>query len=421
MKAKVKLYKNDGKGDLGFPIKLIISHQRKTRRKTISYSQEEDWDPVQEIPKVTHDDFEDLYGRIMDLRKKSAKMEFREILDFEAAFEYLLEKKNRSKLTADFFVWGDRCVAQMVSEDRIGNAKSYQNSLDALQRYSPRLKFSELTPHFLDDFKSFCKGRGNENKTIKHYGIALRAIYNRAVKKKLVENTEPFKGFFEDIPTQDMRKKNRYLGLESIRKLEAADLPEGQRRSVDLALLQFYLGGADLVDIYYLKKAQLTAKRVFLKRTKLGKKGYEFDVLLPKKGKVIIEKYRDPLQEDYLFPWRKDRLGYDTFSNNLRRDLEKVQKQLKIKLKPKDEKLTSKVMRHSFATLGKFHYFHEDLLRELMGHERRKDIDTTYKDIFPEKERDAAQLKIIGENSFLGKTKTTRKVQVVRKIKKKNR
>src|SRR5690554_4099373 len=38
MKATVKLYKNDGETSRGFPIKLVISHDKKTRRKTIGYS-----------------------------------------------------------------------------------------------------------------------------------------------------------------------------------------------------------------------------------------------------------------------------------------------------------------------------------------------------------------------------------------------
>jgi integrase len=47
-------------------------------------------------------------------------------------------------------------------------------------------------------------------------------------------------------------------------------------------------------------------------------------------------------------------------------------------------------MRHTFATLAKFKHYDQDLIRELMGHERN-DIDTIYKDKYPEVERDAMQ------------------------------
>jgi len=60
---------------------------------------------------------------------------------------------------------------------------------------------------------------------------------------------------------------------------------------------------------------------------------------------------------------------------------------------PKGGELTSKVIRHSFATIGKFLMIDVDVIRELMGHERG-DMDTVYKDLYPEGVRDAAQLKI---------------------------
>ncbi|HET8886791.1 MAG TPA: site-specific integrase [Salinimicrobium sp.] len=405
MKATVKLYKNDGETDLGFPVKIILSHERKTRRKTIGYAFASDWDLETGLPKQSHDDYEDLYSVVWEVKKRAAKMEFREMDDFSEAFEFLNNKKRIQ--IKDFYNWAESCVALMEKQERKGNAASYQNSIDAFKRFAPHLDFKELTPTLLNSFKIFAKGRGNSNKTIRHYGIGLRAIYNRAVKAGIIEDKKPFLGFFTDIPTRDRRKKNRYLDFLDIEKLETAILPPGQRRDVDLSLLQFYLGGADLIDIYYLKNTDV-GKRVFLTRRKLGEKAYEFDVLLPEKAKLIIEKYRVP--GEYVFPWRKDYEGYKTFYSNHKRSLAKVQEKLEIVLQPKNENLTSKVMRHTFATMGKFARIEEDLLRELMGHERNE-IDTVYKDKYPEAERDAAQLAIIGEKT---KKKTARKVKMRR-------
>ena len=51
-------------------------------------------------------------------------------------------------------------------------------------------------------------------------------------------------------------------------------------------------------------------------------------------------------------------------------------------------------MRHSFRTIAKFLFIDVDIVRELMGHER-KDIDTIYADKYSEKTRDEAHFKII--------------------------
>ena len=65
-----------------------------------------------------------------------------------------------------------------------------------------------------------------------------------------------------------------------------------------------------------------------------------------------------------------------------------------IEVQPLGGKIRIKVARHSFATIAKGLFIDTDLLRELMGHERN-DVDTIYKDKYPEKVRDEALLKII--------------------------
>jgi len=409
MKATVKLYVTDGETAAGFPIKLIISHKKKHRRKILTHSSLIDWDSGLQLPRSTHVDFDSLYPEILNMRAKAAKMDFRKLEDFDQAFE-MLQDAPRKLAGTNFFTWGNRCVKLLQDQNKDGNAQSYRNSLDALARFEPQLNFEELTPYLLENFKNFCKARGNGNKTIKHYGGALKAIYNRAIRARVAKDLQPFKDFSRDIPTRDRRKKNRYLDLASIRILETANLPDAQRRDLDLALLQFYLGGVDLIDIYFLKNSQFARNRVFFERGKMSDIAFEFDLLVPEPAKRIIEKYGGP--GEYVFPWRKDRLGYNTFMNNGRRNLLKVQKLLKIELHPKNENFTFKVMRHSFATLGKYHGIHEDMLREMMGHER-SDIDTAYKAKFKEAERDAAQLKILG----VFEEKKIRKVAVKTKVK----
>ncbi len=394
MKATVKLYKNDGQGENGWPIKLIISHNRKTKRKIINNTSQEDWNFIQELPKASHEDFEDLYSYILEIRKKAVKTEFKNLEDLDLAFDYLLDKSNI--LGNCFYTYADSRVAYMEKVGRKGNAAAYRSAKIELQKLFPSLTFEEFTPQMLQEFKEFKKAEGRKNSTIKTYLIELRAIYNTAVRAKITEDSKPFAGIFSDIPVQKRRQRNRYLQEADLDKLKKANFPQQSfQRAIDLSLLQFYLGGADFTDIYYLKNENIVGNRVFLTRGKLGAKGYEFDILLPEAAKVIISKYQ---AEDgpFIFPWRKDYKGYNTFINNQRRALEEVKKHLEIILAPKDDTLTTKVLRHTFATLGKYKRIEEDLLRELMGHERN-DMDTVYKDKYPEEERDAAQLEIIGE------------------------
>jgi len=396
MKAKILLYQNDGESFLnGYPIKLILSHERKTRRKTISYSNLNEWDALRNLPLKTHPDFEELYSRILNMKAKSIKFDFRELTDFEDAFELLLDK--RKKKVDLFSEWADQRISFMEKNNRPGNADAYRTAKNQLDKFAPSLKLSEITPRLLDNFKVFKKSEGLKNTSIKNYLVEIRAIYNAAVKAGIVEDSKPFTGVLNNLSIQKRRQRNRYLAPEEIKRLENLNLEQDSfQRALDFSLLQFYLCGVDLIDIYYLKKEDLLNDRVILTRRKLGDKAYEFDVYLPSKAKKIINKYK-VLEGENVFPWKKEYISYKTFRNNHNRSLKKIQDQFEIKLLPKNDSFTTKVMRHTFATLGKFERIEEDLLRELMGHERN-DIDTVYKDKYPQSERDTAQLKIIGEN-----------------------
>ena len=389
MKAKIQLFKTDGAVEGKYPVKLILSHKGKVRRKTIGHSKPIFWDEKSQYPVRSHPNRDYFFDLLKHIDYVKEEQSFIDLSNFDHAFDLLL---GGQKKEVDFLSYGFDRVSYMEERGRHGNARAYSIALGELKKYKDPISFKELTKELLERFKDYKKGEGLKNSSIKNYLVEYRAIYNSAVKAGITEDRKPFAGLFEDIPVKKRRARNRYLSKEQIQLLEGLNLDPSYQRAVDLSLLQFYLCGADLTDIYYLKNNDIVQVRVFLSRNKLGSKGYEFDVLLPDKAKLIINKYK--VKGEYLFPWKKDPQGYITFRNNHNRNLKILQRRLELELQPKNDHLTTKVMRHTFATLGKFERVEEDLLRELMGHERN-DIDTVYKDKYPEQERDAAQLKII--------------------------
>ena len=58
MTGKIMLLKNDGLTKNGYPIKLILSHDRKIKRKKLFSSFEADWNNLRQLPKPTSADFE---------------------------------------------------------------------------------------------------------------------------------------------------------------------------------------------------------------------------------------------------------------------------------------------------------------------------------------------------------------------------
>jgi len=395
MKASVKLFVTDGVNASGmFPVKLVVSHKGKTKRKTIGYSNEANWNNLKNLPKPAHPDFENLYGACLDIQKKSVQLSFLQMESVTGAMAFLLNEKKKVGITVSEYF--DVEIKNLKQQNRYGTAANYEYVKERMDAFKAGVKFNEITPDFIERFKRSLKINAGDVTVISYLG-RLRALYNKAVMDPDVyfENIRPFEFSFKDLTIVRGRVKNRYLEKEQFLNLISGKdtLPAAQKRAVDFSLIQFYLGGLNLKDLYFLKNEDFYGNRVTLKRAKLGKYKKEFDVLVVPEAAKLINQYKgsDP---EYVFDYRKDNKGYIVFRNNHNRNLRAVQKKLGVKLAPINQNLNSNTFRHTFATYGKHLLLHPDIIRELMGHER-KDTDTIYKDAFPEAMRDEAHLKII--------------------------
>ena len=390
MNGKVTLYDNDKETKNGYPVKVILSHNRVVRRKTIHYSTLDYWNTKKDVPNAFHPDYNNLYDTIVNIRKECQKEEFRALDDFNTAFAYLI--KDKEKNITDFIVYG-RNLADEIEPRSKGNASAYRYALKELEKFQHRVFFKDLSTVFFERFKRHKKVQGLKNTSIRAYLYAYKAMYEDAVKLGVIENTKPFEGIFKDIPVRKRRAKDHYLNEEMLLKLEDAKFSQHNYNiAKDLVLLQFYLGGLDFVDLIHIKRNQLNNGRLFIYRKKRDEQAYEFDVKIFDKARLLMEKYEGEDKEYYFyFPVT---YVYETWRVRMYRALQQVKKKLEIELLPRDSTFTLKVMRHTFATLGKFKRVPEDMLREMQGHERQ-DIDTIYKSKFLEHERDEAQKSII--------------------------
>lgn len=400
MRLTIVLLTSQRKSKRGYPIAAVLFDQSQ-KRKTIGHAQLNDWNEATQLPRPSHPDYEELASRILQMRATALKSEFTRLTDFNQAFALLLEQS--ADQSSDVYAYFDTVVARMRKMGRNGTADAYHSVKLQFEGFKPFLSWQDITPAFIEAFKyeklntlSERTGKKLSNKTVKEYVACLRALYNKALKDPKVHlvNTYPFDGVTRDLYTRRRRKKNRYLDVETLQLLEnVQDLTPRQHLAVDLSLLQYYLGGVNLVDLYYLKKANFFKNRVMLTRKKLERYAVEFDVRVFDKARKIFEKYECP-DGEYVFEWDKSPAAYKSFRTIHYKTLQRIKNHLGITLLPLDQAWGTSVMRHTFATHAKFAQIDEDIIRELMGHERG-DIDTVYKDKYPEAMRDAAHQKVI--------------------------
>ncbi|WP_196895848.1 site-specific integrase [Aureivirga marina] len=393
MKAKITLYTSDKKAKEGFPIKLIVSSGSKRKRKSLGfYSTESNWDFDKDLPKRSHSQFSELFPFLANIQSRIILLPTMQFNSIDEVINFLL-KKQAKEISKCFYEFADEFIQRKRNLGKEKTAEIYRTGINQLKVFSPDLNFDELTYSLLMDFKEYKLAGKTSNNTISNYFRTYRSIYNDACKRGIAEDKSPFKGVFSGLKTRAAQNKKKYLTKETVKLLENAELTGVKDKIRNMFLLQFFLGGQDLKDIYYLKWNQIYDGRIFFKRSKIGQKGYEFDLKIFDKTQTILDKLSSD-DSIYVLDGRKDFTGYETFRRRYTRYLIQIQQELKIEVQPKGGNLGIKVARHTFANIGKRELIEEDLLRELMGHER-DDIDNWYKDRFPESIRDRALWKII--------------------------
>jgi hypothetical protein len=393
MKGTIRLDNREiFKKKAGFPVVVFLYHNNKQKRITLPYCFAlKDWDLNLQLPK------KDAKKRL-EIQKLKLKLESL-ILD-AAMYPVSLDTLKNSLFgkvenfnDASFYAFYDEFLNELQQKEKFASFNIYTTAKDRLKEYRSDLIFADLDYNLFNGFKNWRLKKGNSKNTIHTYLRKFRAVYNEAVKRGFADDKKPFADVFKGITVKSNRTKKKNITKLDIVNLETAEnLTFAEQRTVDLFLLLFYFGGQDLKDVYYLEHKNINNNRVYFTRGKLDGGGYQFDLKIVPKAQNIIDRHQ--VKGKYLFGWRKDFEGYKTFRDNFRRSLLKVQKKLKIKVRPLDGNIGIKVARHTFATFGKNLFIDADCLRELMGHER-DDVDTIYKDRYPEAIRDEAHLKII--------------------------
>jgi hypothetical protein len=410
MKISIELYKSDGcNSNSEYPIKVIYdkseNNKRVLRRFSIPFtSKTEDWNNTTKEPYKSHPSYSIFFPYLMRLKLRISEVLTSEDLNFEAAKKMILRQGSQEQ--PEIISFG----RELAKEKTGSTAESYETALNVFTEFIPSVYYADFNYKLLVEFKNSQIGRkynikldekGNEissnvltKSTVDTYLRRLRAIYNEFCRRNELSNKKPFETLFNGLKTRSAKSKKNYLTNNQLRKFRAAEFSGNMKLAQQLWLLQFYLGGQDLKDIVFLKNSDIVKGRVFFRRKKLAGGYFLNNKIFPEAQEIIDE--LSGSDSVYLFDFRKDEKGYKTFRRRIQKDLVLAQSKLKLKL-PEGVSLGIKTARHTFANIGKRLFVDSDLLRELMGHER-KGIDNYYKDEYPEKVRDKFHKKIINKS-----------------------
>lgn len=402
MKIEIKLLAAKKETSEGYPLIIEISHQNKRKQKTICFCHEKHFLSDGKTISSKHPDYDVLAPILMDLKIKARKLILQGFNDVEKTFAELFAVDFSQILFLDYsekliFEMNDLALRygklnDLKSKNKLlGTIKVYNNVIAQFKPFAAAVTLQNIDYEVLMRFRNYQSGIGNSKNTVHLYLRTLRAIYNKGVLLHKLPDNKPFTGVFSQLKTKSYSNKKKYLDRDTVLLLEGLNLKSEKQKYVDLFLLQFYFGGCDLIDLYYLNKKQIRRGRVIFERSKTNT-GTRIDLKIHPKAQRLLNKFYS--EDENVFPYKKDRQAYETFRRTYQRALIYLQEKQGFEVLPDGGNIGVKVARHTFATLAKNLLIDADVLRELMGHER-DDVDNYYKDKYPEKMRDDALFQII--------------------------
>ena len=256
-------------------------------------------------------------------------------------------------------------IEQLRATNRLGTAKNYEKTMCSFGEFlgDVRLPLSALTEQVITDYNSFLIQRGLVRNSVSFYMRVLRAVYNKAVRQKLIEQQHPFTEVYTGID----RTRKRAVPESIIAQLHRLELDAGTPLALcrDIFIFSYCTRGMAFVDIAYLKKSNLQNAMICYARRKTGQL---LSVRIEPSIQRIIDRYADS-DSPYVFPILSSldaNEAYEQYQvalNNHNRLLGRLSEMLGCGCK-----LTSYTSRHSWATAARNHNVPISVISQGMGH-----------------------------------------------------
>lgn len=256
-------------------------------------------------------------------------------------------------------------IKQLREEHRFGTANNYEKTMISLESFvrNKKLTFTNFNEQLIADYNTYLISKGLMRNSISFYMRNLRAIYNKAVKQKIVKKKE----LFSEVYTGIDKTRKRAVDERLISKLYNLKLDNNDVLSLtrDIFIFSYCMRGMSFVDIAYLKKTDISNGVISYCRRKTGQL---MNVRIESCMQRIINKYKENTSE-YIFPiiksddkgeaYKQYRSGINIYNRNLGILSDMI---------GSDCKLSSYTARHSWATAARKHDVPISVISAGMGH-----------------------------------------------------
>lgn len=265
-----------------------------------------------------------------------------------------------------FFVAFMREVINSLKRvEKIRLVETYSSTLNSFMRFmdGKELLLGDVSSDLVMEYEAWLKSKEISMNTISFYMRILRATYNRAVEKGLIDQRFPFRHVYTGVE----KTTKRAVPLNVIKQLRLLDLSlhPGKRFARDMLLFSFYTRGMSMIDMAFLKKKSLVNGVLSYRRKKTGQQLY---IRWEPCMQEIAERYNIP-GSPYILPiigkpGTDERRQYVNASHMINRYLKIIGRELGLSVP-----LTHYVARHSWASAARSKNIPISVISEGMGHD----------------------------------------------------
>ena len=264
-----------------------------------------------------------------------------------------------------FFNFMQGVIAHLRQMGKIRTAENYSCTLKSFMQFRQDrdILLSEIDSDLMQLYEAYLHGKGVVRNTSSFYMRILRAVYNRALEKELVEQRNPFRHVYTGVD----KTVKRAVPLSAIKRMKNLDLSlqPNLEFARDMFLFSFYTRGMSFVDIAYLKKADLKSGVLTYRRQKTGRR---LSIKWEKPMQEILDRYGHN-DSPYLFPVIKDTAKdavrqYRSTAHFINGKLKELGKRLGLGMP-----LTMYVARHAWASIARSKNVPLATISEAMGHD----------------------------------------------------
>ncbi|MBR5848069.1 MAG: site-specific integrase [Bacteroidaceae bacterium] len=256
-------------------------------------------------------------------------------------------------------------IEQLRLQGRYGTAANYEKTLRVFSKFmgGKELPLTAITGRTIADFNTYLLRRGLLRNSISFYMRILKAVYNKAVRQRLVRQTFPF----SDVYTGVDATRKRAIDESFLSRLNSMQLPSGTALALarDIFVFSYCARGMAFVDIVYLLKADCVNGAISYTRRKTGQL---LTIRVEPAMQRIIERNASH-SSPYLFPILTSDDSAEAYRqylaalNNYNYQLSRLSALLNSSCK-----LTSYTARHSWATAARNHNVPLSVISAGMGH-----------------------------------------------------